>query len=163
MQPLTLPAGVVLQGVNGSGYCDAISTVPNVNPLSRLELKPGSTGPLISPDDGGTNLATHVHLFDLCLDCNGLAEPAIKLPDLNIPFPASGSSNGAASPTAVGGSRVLLSTSGVQHRLYDARLCYPDGTSGSPGRTRWRWLVRPRRLDGRLLHRLFSNVGLYIT
>jgi hypothetical protein len=81
VQPLTVPGGVVLQGVNGQGYYNAASTVANVNPLSRLRLKPGSAGPLISPCDGGTNLATHVHIFDLTLDCNGLNEPAISLPD----------------------------------------------------------------------------------
>ena len=79
--PLTVPAGVVLQGVNGQGYYNATAIVPNVNTQSRLKLKSGSTRPLISPSDDGAVLATHVRIFDLALDCNGLAQPAINLPD----------------------------------------------------------------------------------
>ena len=86
VQPFTIPAGVVLQGVNGEAYHNITSTVPNVNTLSRLELKSGSAGPLLSPDDGGTNLASDVRIFDLCLDCNGLTEPAISLPDEDSPI-----------------------------------------------------------------------------
>lgn len=72
VQPLTLPPGIVLQGVNSQAYYNATATLPNVNTLSCLKLKAGSTSPLISPNDGGTNLATAVHIFDLAFNCNGI-------------------------------------------------------------------------------------------
>ena len=81
--PLALPPGAVLQGVNGQGFYNSTPTVPSLVTLSRLQLKPGSSGPLISPGDGST-LATAVRMSDLNLDCGGQAQPAINLPDSAI-------------------------------------------------------------------------------
>lgn len=80
-QPLALPPGVILEGVAGQGYYNATTTVPNSATQSRLKLKAGSTSPLIGPDDTGANLATHVALRDIALDCNAIAQSAINLPD----------------------------------------------------------------------------------
>jgi len=79
--PIEVPPGATLQGVTGQAYYNATTTVPNANTISRLKLKSGSTGPLISPDDGGATLATAVRICDLALDCNGIAQSAINLPD----------------------------------------------------------------------------------
>ena len=79
--PFTIPPAVTLQGVNGQGYYNATTTVPNSATISRIKLKSGSTDSLIKPYDGGTNLSTHVRIRDLTLDCNGLARSAINLPD----------------------------------------------------------------------------------
>lgn len=80
-QPLTIPPAVILQGVNGEGYLDLSTTIANTNTLSRILLKPGSTSALISPYDGGINKATLVQIRDLMLDCNGIAQAAVNLPD----------------------------------------------------------------------------------
>ena len=48
VQPLTLPPGTVLKGVAGQSYYNATSKVPNANNVTRLKLKSGSAGPLIS-------------------------------------------------------------------------------------------------------------------
>lgn len=79
--PLTIPPGTVMRGVGGQAYYNATPTVPNVNNLTRLKLKAGSTGPMISPDDTGANSATGCKILDLNLDCNGINQPAINMPD----------------------------------------------------------------------------------
>jgi hypothetical protein len=81
VQPLTIPPGVVLQGVNGQGYLGPVETIPNLGTLSRIKLKAGSTAPLLSPDDSGVNLATHVRIRDLCLDPNNVPQRTLDLPD----------------------------------------------------------------------------------
>lgn len=81
-QPLVIPPGAVLQGVNGQSYYGASATVPNSNTISTLKLKAGSTGPLLSPYDGGTNTSDSVRMFDLNLNCNGINQPAINMPDM---------------------------------------------------------------------------------
>jgi len=130
--PITLPPGVTLQGVNGQGYYNATSTVPNSASISRLKLKSGSTNALISPDDGGVNLATHVRIIDLALDCNGLTQPAINLPD-------SGSSISRfwrmdrVYVVNVGGATGYAVYIGNQNTACMMRDCVMfNGTSGSP-------------------------------
>lgn len=81
-QPLSLPPGCVLEGVSGQGYVSPeFGVYPNADAVSTLKLKAGSTGPLLSEDDGGTYEATHVRIRDLALDCNGLTQPAINIAD----------------------------------------------------------------------------------
>lgn len=79
--PLLVPPGVTLRGDSGQSYYNATPIVPNAATLSRLKLKAGSTAPLLSPDDSGAIKATAVCIFDLALDCNGLPQPALNLPD----------------------------------------------------------------------------------
>jgi hypothetical protein len=78
--PLTVPAGVVIKGVNGQGYKDLVATVANANTLSEWKLKTGSAGALLSPNDTSST-STQVQMLDMAFNCNGVAQPAINMPD----------------------------------------------------------------------------------
>ena len=77
---LTVPPGVRLQGVGGQQFGPTF-LIPNTSTVSRLVLKTASTSPIIAPYDGGAHQSTSVQINDLMLDCNGVAQPAINLPD----------------------------------------------------------------------------------
>lgn len=84
---LALPSGAILQGLTGLSYYGAVPTVPAPDLVSRLILKSSSSSPLLSPDDSGSIRATAVRIRDLMLDCNGVAQPAISIPDQNSSIP----------------------------------------------------------------------------
>jgi hypothetical protein len=84
--PLKLPAGLVLTGLNAEWFSRVPSVIPNPAMQSCIRLLPGSTGPLLSPDDA-TNLANCVRIRDIALDCSGQAQPAINLPDSAVSIP----------------------------------------------------------------------------
>ncbi len=72
---LSVPAQVVLQGVNGISYLKTPQP-----PISRLKLKAASANHLIINDDTGVD-STGVQIRDLMLDTNSLAKSAIYLAD----------------------------------------------------------------------------------
>ena len=79
--PITVPGATTLLGANGGGYISWVGTSPNVNTVSQLKLKAASSGPLISPYDGGSVPSAYVTLRNLWLNCNGINQPAINLAD----------------------------------------------------------------------------------
>jgi hypothetical protein len=92
--PLTLPPGAVIQGLNAqTNYGNPVAG-SNPAQQSVLKLKAGSTSPLLSPYDGGTNTACNVNIFDLALDGNGIALGAAGNVGTCINLPDSGSAIG---------------------------------------------------------------------
>jgi Pectate lyase superfamily protein len=83
--PVTIPAGITLQGANGQGFVSLVTTVPNANAKSTLKLKSGSTGPLLSPNDSGST-SCHVTVRDIALDGNAIAQKIVDLPDHGAGF-----------------------------------------------------------------------------
>ena len=77
---LSLPSGVTLQGVSGQQFGPRFG-IPNTSTVSRLLLKTGSSNAILSPNDGGSQPATSVTICNLMLDCNGVAQSAINIPD----------------------------------------------------------------------------------
>lgn len=78
---LTIPDGIVLQGVNGLSYLS-----PPSPPVTTLKLKAASTNPLLKPDDSVT-VSTGIQILDFMLDTNSIAQPAINLPDQGSSVP----------------------------------------------------------------------------
>jgi len=162
-EPVTLPPGVVLQGVNGQGYYNATTTVPNANTRSVLKLKAGSTGPLLSPDDSGANLATHVKIRDLALDANAIAQSAINLADRETSIGRFWTIEGCYivnSGHSGSGYAVYVGNLNTAVTMRDCIIF--NGTSGSRGGYNGiGWYGQDGRMDNCYVG-YFANVGIYL-
>lgn len=165
VQPLTLPPGTILKGVNGQAYYNATTTVPNSNNLSRLKLKAASTGPLLSPDDTGANKATAVKILDLGLDCNGINQPAINLPDQGSSISRFWTIQGVYivnvnSANTASGYAAYVGNNNTAVTMRDCVLF--NGTSGSAaGYNGLGWYGSDGHCDNVFIG-YFANVGLYV-
>jgi hypothetical protein len=160
--PLALPPGAVLQGVNGQAFYNSTATVPNPKTLSRLRLKAGSTRPLLSPDDSGSVLATSVRILDLSLDCNGLPQPAMNLPDQAASISRTWRMD-RVYICNVGGTSGYAAYIGNQNTGCTMRDCMIfNGTSGSPaGHHGVGWYGSDGLMNNCFVG-MFGGVGVYV-